>query len=147
MSRDKVTRDDWIVGGLALLLMIDLLLFPWYSVTVGAGSFTVSESFTAIQAPYAWPAVLAVLVLLALLVDLGVHQWAPGTNVPAIGGGRGPTRFALAILAAVLLAIKFLLHIANFGVGFILAVILAAALIYASLQRSRGVSAIPGRRG
>ena len=51
--------------------------FPWYTVTVSAAEFSVSESFTAIQAPYAWPAILAVLILLALLADLALQRFRP----------------------------------------------------------------------
>ena len=49
------------------------------------------------------------------------------------------------MLAVVFMVIKFLLHIDNFGWGFILGVIVAAALIYAWLQASRGQSVIPAR--
>lgn len=147
MNENGLERDDWIVGGLALLLLIDLLFFPWYMVTVSAAEFSVSESFTAIQAPYAWPAILAVLILLALLADLTLQRFAPRATIPAVGDNRRGTRFALAVAATVFLVLKFLMHIHNFGWGFILAVIIAVALIYASLQASRGQSVLPARYG
>ena len=37
MKLENVTRDDWIVGGLALLLAIFLLVLPWFSVGGGTG--------------------------------------------------------------------------------------------------------------
>jgi hypothetical protein len=140
-----VTRDDWIVGGLALLLLICVLALPWYSVTVGAGPFVVSENRPAVQAPYAWPAILAALALVVLLVDVGLHRAMPELEITAIGNRRRTLRFVLAIVASAFLLLKFLLHAGNLGWGFVLAVIVAVALIYTSLQTSRGASAIPGR--
>ena len=34
MKFDSVSRDDWILAGLALLLIIDLLFLPWFSASV-----------------------------------------------------------------------------------------------------------------
>jgi hypothetical protein len=140
-----VTRDDWIVGGLALLLLICVLFFPWYSVTPAAGPFVVSESRPAVQAPYAWPAIIAAFALVILLVDIGLHRGMPQIEITAIGNRRRAARLVLGIIAAVFLLLKLLLHPGNLGWGFIFAVIVAGALIYASLQVSRGASAIPGR--
>ena len=33
MNLDSFSRDDWILGGVALLLVIDLLFLPWFSVS------------------------------------------------------------------------------------------------------------------
>jgi hypothetical protein len=140
-----VKRDDWIVGGLALALLVDVLAFPWYSVTVSAGVFSVSESRPAVQAPYAWAAILAALALVVLLVDLGLQRWRPDIEVTAVGNRRRTLRLGLAVAAAVFLALKLLLHLGNLGWGFILALILVIALLYAALQVSRGASAIPGQ--
>lgn len=140
-----VTRDDWIVGGLALLLLICVLFFPWYSVTPSAGPFVVSENRPAVQAPYAWPAILAAFALVLLLVDIGLHRGMPQLEITAIGNRRRLARLVLAIVAAAFLLLKFLLHPGNLGWGFVFAVIVAVALIYAALQVSRGASPIPSR--
>jgi hypothetical protein len=149
VNRYDLDRDDWVVAGLAVVLLLDLLLFPWFSVSVSAGAFSVSESFTAISSPDGWAAVIAVLILLVLLADLAVQRFAPSTSVPAIGNDRRSTRFALAVGAVVFVAIKFILHVhfSFFGWGFYFAVILSAALIYASLQAARGQTVIPARFG
>lgn len=131
------------MGGLALLLLIDVLAFPWWSRMPAASGATVSESRPAVQAPYAWAGILAAVALIVLIVDLGMQRgfW----EMPTIGGSRRSTRFALAVLAAAFLALKFLLHPSNLGWGFVVAVILAVALLYAALQATRGASVIPGR--
>jgi membrane-anchored protein YejM (alkaline phosphatase superfamily) len=142
-----VTRDDWIVGGLAALLLIDVLLFPWYSATnfANAHVFAVTTNRPAVQAPHAWPAILAALVLILLLVDLGLQRAMPQIEVSAIGNRRRTLRLVLAIVACAFLALKFLLHVGDLGWGFVLAVIAGVLLIYAALQVNRGASAIPGR--
>ena len=33
MKFDSVSRDDWILAGVALLLIIDLLFLPWFSIS------------------------------------------------------------------------------------------------------------------
>jgi hypothetical protein len=141
-----VTRDDWIVGGLALALLVVVLAFPWYSATTTAnGLYESSLSRPAVQAPYAWAAIVAALALVVLLVDLGLQRWMPDLEVTVIGNQRRPARLVLAAIAAAFLLLKFLLHVGNLGWGFALAAIVAIALLYTALQVSRGASAIPGR--
>jgi hypothetical protein len=141
-----VTRDDRIVGGLALLLLIVVLAFPWYSVTSFAdrGAFAAPTNRPAIQAPYSWAGILAALALVWLLVDLGMQRFLPDKKIPTIRDGR-TMRLVLAVAAIVFLIIKLLLHAGNLGWGFIVAAILGVVLVLAALQVSRGASAIPGR--
>ena len=96
MSLDNVSRDDWMVGGLALLLAIDLLFLPWFSITVGAGAFSVSASTTATGAPDGWLGILAMLCCLAVVADLAIERLSPQTTLPMIRGSRAqtPRRFS-----------------------------------------------------
>jgi hypothetical protein len=134
-----IGRDDWIFAGAGLLLVIDLLFLPWFSVT--AGSF--SASLTASDAPDGWLAVLAVLATVAAVADLGVQRLSPQTPVPAIRGSRGETRFILAGVAALLVALKFLFHVhfSLFGFGFWAAIVLAGAFVFLA-YRSRASGAV-----
>jgi hypothetical protein len=145
VNLDNVTRDDWIVGGLALLLAIDLLFFPWFDITVGAGVITLSATFTATGSPDGWLGVVAMLCALAVVADLAVERLSPQTHVPAIGDSRTTTRFVLAAAAAACLALKFLLHIhfSLFGWGFYFGVAVVAALVYFAAQARRAEPRIP----
>ena len=146
MNLEALSREDWILAGLALLLVIDLLFLPWFSFSLGAfGSVT----FTATDAPDGWFAGLAILASLALIVDLAVDRLSPGTSFPNVGGSRTDTRFVLACLAAVFLALKFSLnvHFSYFGIGFYGAVVLAALLLYVAQQIRQGGSVMGGFRG
>jgi hypothetical protein len=136
MNLDNIRRDDWIVGGLALVLAIDLLFFPWFSVSVSIGSLSVSASSTASGSPDGWLGVLAALAALAVVVDLALERLSPQTQVPSISGSRTTTRFVLAVVAGGLMALKFLFHIhfSLFGWGFYLGVVLVVALVYVARQ-------------
>ncbi len=132
MNVENVSRDDWVLGGIALLLVIDLLLLPWFSITAGP----LSVSFTATDDPDGWLGILAVLVALALIADLAIERLSPRTTVPALYQGRTYTRFILACLTALFVALKFLfnVHFDLFGFGFWAAVVLTIALVYLALQ-------------
>lgn len=142
MSLDKLTRDDQILGGLSLLLVVSLLFFPWFSLSLGP--FTATTTGTG--APDGWLGVLAVLVTLALIVDLAIERFSPQTTLPAIGGGRTATRFVLAAAAAVFVVLKFLFHIDHFsdlGWGFWVSAIVVAALVYFALKARGGSISMP----
>jgi hypothetical protein len=139
-----VKRDDWIVGGLALLLLLVVLALPWWHRMPAASGATVSENRPAVQAPYAWAAIIAALALLVLIVDLGVQRWYPALEISAIGNHRRALRLVLAVVAAVGLALKFLLHPSNLGFGFVFAVIFTILLLFAAFQASRDAPVIPG---
>jgi len=139
MRSDALSRNDWIVGGLSLLLVIDLLFLPWFSESVHAFGYSASYTASATSGPDGWAGILAMLVTLAVLADLLVERLAPQATVPNFGGGRTATRFRLAIIAVAFVALKFVLniHFGDFGFGFYLAVVLAAALIYSTLRLSQ----------
>jgi hypothetical protein len=139
MNLESVRRDDWILGGVALLLIIDLLAFPWISYFI--------FSSTATGAPDAWAAILALIAALALLADLALERLSPEITVPTVGGSRTMTRFVLAIVVAVFVALKFLLyiHFSLFDWGFYLGVILTVALVYLTLQ-ARNAPDVPVAR-
>jgi hypothetical protein len=143
MDLSRFSRNDWIIGGLALLLAIDLLFLPWWSTSVGFGPFTVSVSGSATDAPDGWLGVLAVLAALALLADLMLDRLG-ATNLPSIGGGRAVTRFMFAGAAAVCVAFKFFLHVSftahHWDAGFWIAVVVAGAIVALAVQSLRAES-------
>jgi hypothetical protein len=139
---DDFSRDDWILAGVALLLVIDLLFLPWFSLSAGPFSATL----TATDAPDGWLGILAVLACLALIADLGIERLSPGTALPNIRGSRTETRFVLAALAALFVVLKFLfnIHFSDFGFGFWLGVILTIGLVYVALQARHAGAVTPG---
>jgi hypothetical protein len=142
MDLSGFSRDDWIVGGVALLLLIDLLFLPWFSITVGPFSATTSATGSL----DGWTAVIAVLACAAIIADVAIERLSPGTTVPNIGGSRTHTRFVLACIAAGFVALKFVLHIhfSLFGFGFWLGVVLTIALVFVANQARQADSIAPG---
>jgi drug/metabolite transporter (DMT)-like permease len=140
---ERFSREDWVLAILGVVLILDLLVLPWFSfgATINVGSATVSigGSLTAVDAPDAWLGVLALLSCAFLVADLGFQRLSPETRVPSIASDRETTRYVLACVAAVLIALKFLFHIGRFGelaLGFWLAVLLVGALV-ALTRRTR----------
>ena len=130
-SVETVSRDELILAGLGVLLVLDLLFLPWYGFTVTAGAISVSISNTATGPPSGWLGVLALLLVLALLVDIAIERLAPHTQVPAIGRGRATTRYLLAVVAVSLLALKLLLNFGSAGeLGFWGALFLGGGLVW-----------------
>ena len=136
-SFETVSRDELLLAALGVLLVLDLLFLPWFELTVSAGAVSVSISNTATGPPDGWLGVLAILVVLARLVDIAIEQLSPHTQVPAIGRGRANTRYVLAVVAVALLGLKLLIHLGSAGgLGFWGAVVLGGALLWVS-QRLR----------
>jgi hypothetical protein len=132
VSTENFSKDDWILVGVAALLVIDLLFLPWFSITVGP----ITVTATATADPDGWLGVLAVLAAILLIVDMSVQRMSPETMLPSIRGSRNETRFLLACLTAVFLVLKFLfnIHFDLFGIGFWAGMILAAGLVFVATQ-------------
>ncbi len=150
MNLDNVRRDDWIVGGLAILLLIALVAFPWFSIGGGSigGVSIPSFDFTATDAPDGWLGLLAVIALIAAVADLAVERLSPQTQLPEIGGSRTMTRFVLVAAAAGFMALKFLFHLGHFsdlGWGFWLSVVVVGALLYFAEQARAGDTGVSSR--
>jgi hypothetical protein len=137
---DSVSRDDWILAGVALLLVIDLLFLPWFSISLGPFSATL----TATDAPDGAFGILAVLSAVVLIADLAVERLSPGTTLPNIGGSRTQTRFVLACVTALFVLLKFVfnIHFSDFGFGFYLGIILTAGLVWVAFQTRSGASIV-----
>jgi hypothetical protein len=133
---ERLSGEDWLLATLGMLLVFDLLVLPWFSfgatISVGSATVSIGGSLTAVDAPDAFLGVLALLSCAFLVADLGFERLSPQTHLPSIASDRETTRFALACLAAGLIALKFLFHIGRFGelaLGFWLAVLLVGALV------------------
>src|SRR5689334_17018176 len=110
MKAQALTKIEWIVGGLAALLVIDLLAFPWVDVSFAGISLT----STGTGAPDGALGVIGMLCAVAFAADLGLQKFA-SIELPMIGGSRERTRTALAAAAAGCVWLKFLLHLSHTG--------------------------------
>jgi hypothetical protein len=148
----QLSRSEKITGVAGVLLLIGIIAFPWYH--VGVAGFTVngqsfsgaSFSATALQSDGAFAGVLALILLLALLAELAVTRFT-SAQLPElpISWRAAELYAALAVLA--LLAVKFLLHIGNFGWGFYADIVLALVLVYGTIGLRVQNSARPAQSG
>ncbi len=154
MNLENIRREDWVVGGLALVLAFDLLVFAWFSlpsasVTIRGTTLAFGGgSLTATDAPDGWLGVLAVISLLALAAELALERLSPATHVPVIGGSRTMSRFVLATVAAGFMGLKFIFHLGSFsnlGFGFWLGAVLAGALVYYAMQARQAEAVVPAQ--
>jgi hypothetical protein len=127
---DKFTRLEMLLALVALALVIDLIFLPWFDVSVGVGTLTLSFTSQGTESPDGWLGVIAVLAALALIFDLALERLST-TQLPAINGSRATTRVALAVTAAACVGVKFILnvHFDLFGSGFWGAAVLSIALV------------------
>jgi hypothetical protein len=122
MEGYKFTREDAMVFLGGIVLLIGLFAFAWYSIGLG-GFGSVDRSAT--DSPYAIWGILALIVLIAILIDLALARFSPSTQLPTTQLGRDMTRVALCGLLILFLFIKFVAHVGSFGWGFYVDVILA----------------------
>ncbi|HEY5389984.1 MAG TPA: hypothetical protein VIJ83_05460 [Solirubrobacteraceae bacterium] len=123
----KLSREDRVLAAAAIALVIGLLVFPWYSVTVAG----VGVSGPATSAPDGFWAVLALLIILAVVADLALVRFSPATAIPTTKFGRDRTRVVGVALAALCLLIKLLAQTSFLAWGFwvntILLIVVAVA--------------------
>jgi len=128
----KLSREDWMVGGGGVALILSLFIFAWYS---GGGA-----SFAATSSPYAIWGILALIVTIAIVVDLALARFSPATVIPTTQLGRDMTRTAAAGLVALFLVIKFFAHVGDFGFGFVLDVVLTIIVVAGAWMNAQGMS-------
>jgi hypothetical protein len=136
MDFSKLSREDWMVGGGGILLVLDLLFLSWISVSVDG----FSASSTGTGSPDGIFGVLALLLALVVVIDLALERFSPQTQLPTTPLGRSTTRLAALGLAALFLVIKFLDYTSHLSIGFFLAVILIIVAIAGAWLSSQGSS-------
>ena len=136
MDFSKLSREDLIVGGGGIVLIIGLLAFPWFSISAGPFTFT----YAATSASGGIWAVLALIVLIAVIADLLLARLSPATQVPTTQLGREMTRAAAVGLVAVLMIIKLISHTGNYGWGFFVDIILLIVVAAGAWLNAQGKS-------
>ena len=142
MDLSKLSREDWMVLAGGIVLIISLLAFDWYSV----GGATINGitiggySAAATSAPYAIWGVLALIVAIAVVVDVALARFSPATTLPTTQLGRDMTRAVAAGVVLLLLFIKFIAHVGDFGFGFFVDVILAIVVAAGAWFNAQGRS-------
>jgi hypothetical protein len=139
MDRSKLSVEDAVVLAAGVVLVIGLFAFPWYSLggpLAAALGGNIERSAT--SSPYSVWGILAMLLTIAIVVDLILARFVPEIELSTFP--RETARAVAGALVLVLLAVKFFASVGNFGWGFyvdvILAIIVAAGAWLNAKRRS-----------
>jgi hypothetical protein len=128
----KLSREDWMVGGGGILLIIFLFVLPWYSVD--------GFSEAATSSPYSIWGILALLATIVVVVDWALAAFSPQTQLPTSPLGRELTRAAVAGFAVLMLLIKLIAHTGDWGIGFYIDIILSIVVVFGAWMTAQGKS-------
>ena len=131
MDFAKLRREDWMVLGGGVVLIIGLFAFAWYDVA--------GYTAAATSSPYAIWGILALIVTIAIVADYALALFSPQTEIPTTKYGRDLTRVGACALLILLLFIKFIAHVGDFGWGFVIDIILVGVVTagsWALVQRA-----------
>lgn len=141
-SLQRFSRPEKITAVAGILLLIGMFAFPWYH--VGIASFTVGnqtfggESFNSnvLKGPGAFFSIIALIVLIALLAEFAISRFS-SAQLPSLPVSWAAAELYGALAVLVLLVIKILFHVGNFGWGFYADLVLAVVLAYGAFGISR----------
>lgn len=109
MDLNKLSLGTKVVGGLGILEFLLLLIVPWHSIDLGFTSATVG-ALEGDGDAVAWPAFLALIVLIALVGVVLVRALSPQTKLPDLPIAWNQAIFYAAIAVPVLLLLKLILQ-------------------------------------
>lgn len=136
MDFSKLSREDWMVGGGGLLLIIFLFALPFYS--IGIGPYTFDRVAT--DSPTSIWGILALILAIVLYVDWALAVFSPSTTLPTTPLGREMTRTAIGGVIILFLLIKLIAHTSWLGWGCFIDIIVAAIVTYGAWAIAQGKS-------
>jgi hypothetical protein len=139
----KMRTPDWILGGCALVLIIDLLFFPWHKVDIDFGPLG-GDSFTrtGIESPNAFWGILALLLAIAILAVVIVRRLTTA-KLPDLPISWSDAVFYAAIAALALLVLKLIIETDSLGFGSYFGILLAAGMVYGAYAAKQADSTAP----
>jgi len=139
----KMRTPDWILGGCALVLIIDLLFFPWHKVDIDLGPFGGgSYKRTGIQSPNAFWGILALLLAIAILAVVIVRRLTTA-KLPDLPISWTDATFYGAIATLALLVLKLIIETDALGFGSYFAILLGAGMVYGAFASKQADSTAP----
>jgi hypothetical protein len=142
---NKLSLGDKIVGATGIVLLIDLLFFPWHKVDLGFDIPGVADSVTrkAIQSPNAVWGWLALLVALAIVAAVIIRKLTT-TQLPDLPVPWPRAIFFGTIAVLVLLIIKLISETDFLAFGSYLAILLGAGMVYGGFLISKEAETATG---
>ncbi|HEX2701692.1 MAG TPA: hypothetical protein VHM89_15935 [Acidimicrobiales bacterium] len=138
MDLSKLTMGEKIIGGAGIVLILDLLLFPWHKIDLGI----VSVSRSGIESPNGFWGVLAMLVALAMVAVVVATRFTTA-KVPDLPIPLGQAMFFAGIAVIALLVIKLVAETDFLGFGAYLGILLGAAMAYGGFMYRKEAGEAP----
>jgi hypothetical protein len=132
----KLSREDWMVGGGGILLIIFLFALPFYSYSFGPYTATAAAT----SAPASIWGIIALILAIAVVADWALASFSPQTQIPTSALGREMTRTAVGGTIVVLLLLKLVLHTSYLGWGCFVDIIVALVVVYGAWMTAQGKS-------
>ena len=91
LGLERLSREDWMIVGVAGMLVLDLLVLPWFSfgATMTSGRHALDRRFGQRgRRPDAFLGVLALMASAFLVADLATERLSPQTRLPTVAGDR-----------------------------------------------------------
>jgi hypothetical protein len=130
---NKLTRGDKIVLGAGVLLILDLLAFPWHKITV-AGIISVNR--TGIQSPNSFYGILALLLVIVMVVQVAVSKLSTA-KLPDLPIPWSQVHLIAGIAVFALLLLKLLVETSYLGFGAFLGLLLGAGVAFGGFTISQ----------
>ncbi len=131
MDLSKIGRNDWIMVGGTIGTFLGIVLFPWYSISIGPFSSSVYAWDVNIWGKLAW---LGMLVMIAGVVLMFLPN-PPDLPVPA-----GTLVLGASVFTAVMVVIEFLDHHSYTSFGIYLTLIASIVAAYGAFAAGHRVS-------
>lgn len=128
MDFSKMRTPDWIMGGCGLVLIIDLLFFPWHKIDFGSfGGGSVNRS--AVESPNSGWGWLALLLTIAIVAVVVLRRLTT-VQLPEIPVPYQDAAFFASIAVAAILLLKLVIETDFLGFGSYFGIILAGGMTY-----------------
>ena len=135
MDLSKIGRNDWIMIGGTIGTFLGIVLFPWYSVSVGPFSSDLYAWDVNIWGKLAWLGMLVMVVGVVLLLLPHFMQSPPDVPFPA-----GTLVLGASVFTAVMVVIEWLDHHSYTSFGLYLSLIASIVAAYGAFAAGHRVS-------
>ena len=136
MDLNKLSLGDRIVAGAGIVEILLLFIVPWHSVEVFGETFTL-KPLEGDGDAVAWPAAIALIVLIALIAVVLIRKLAPQVNLPELPIAWNQAIFYAAVAVPVLLFLKLILQTDSLSFWAYILILIGAGIAYGGFLISK----------